>query len=39
VFTRHHNLGVNAQDYFDTAQYAEQFIREIEKMQQYKATR
>jgi hypothetical protein len=39
VFTRHHNLGVNEQDYFDTAQYAEQFIREIEKMQQYKATR
>jgi hypothetical protein len=39
VFTRHHNLGVNEQDYFDTAQYAEQFIREIEKMQEYKATR
>ncbi|OIS90813.1 hypothetical protein [Brucella cytisi] len=39
VFTRHHTLGADEQDYMNTAQYAEQFIREIEKMQEYKATR
>jgi len=39
VFTRHHILGSNEQDYVNTAQYAEQFIHEIERMQEYKATR
>ncbi|MEJ5020986.1 hypothetical protein WH297_14775 [Ochrobactrum vermis] len=39
VFTRHHTLGADEQNYKNTAQYAEQFIREIERMQEYKATR
>ncbi|MEJ5021188.1 hypothetical protein WH297_15820 [Ochrobactrum vermis] len=39
VFTRHHVLGSNEKNYFNTAQYAEKFIHEIEKMQEYKATR
>ncbi|GAA5661916.1 MULTISPECIES: hypothetical protein [Brucella/Ochrobactrum group] len=39
VFTHHHILGPNEQNYVNTAQYAEQFIHEIEKMQGYKATR
>jgi hypothetical protein len=37
LFTRHHTLGADEQAYVDTNQYAEQFIREIESMQQDKA--
>jgi hypothetical protein len=29
VFTQHHTLGANEQDYTDTAAYAEQFIRQV----------
>ncbi|MGW6778671.1 hypothetical protein ACWF50_11580 [Brucella pseudogrignonensis] len=39
VFSLDHTLGVNEQDYVNTAQYAERFIHEVERMQQYKATR
>jgi hypothetical protein len=39
IFTRHHTLGADEQEYVNTAQYAEQFIREVESMQQDKASR
>lgn len=39
VFTRHHTVGAHEQNYYDTAQYAEQFICEVEKIQEFKATR
>ncbi|NNU61067.1 hypothetical protein D8666_23530 [Ochrobactrum soli] len=37
VFTHHHILGSNELNYVNTAQYAEKFIHEIEKMQKYNA--
>ena len=30
IFTRHHTLGADEQDFTGTEQYAEQFIRQIE---------
>jgi len=39
IFTSHQILGAREQDYYDTAQYAEQFIRTVEKIQELKATR
>lgn len=32
VFTRHRVMGAEEQDYTDTSQYAEQFIRQIERL-------
>ena len=29
IFTKHHTLGANEQDYTDTAAYAEQFIQQV----------
>jgi hypothetical protein len=37
IFTKHHTLGADEQDYVDTEQYAEQFIRQIEILQEDKA--
>ncbi|MBA8820930.1 hypothetical protein BRY73_03895 [Ochrobactrum sp. P6BS-III] len=39
VFTDSHVPGSNEQSAVNTAQYAESFIHEIEKMQKYKLTR
>jgi hypothetical protein len=32
VFTQHHTLGANEQDYTDTAAYAEQFIQQVVRL-------
>src|SRR5438105_14521420 len=32
IFTKHHTLGANEQDYTDTAAYAEQFIHQVVRM-------
>jgi hypothetical protein len=37
VFTKHHLLGADEQDYVGTEQYAERFIRQVEAMQEDKA--
>lgn len=37
LFTRHHTLGADEQEHFSTDQYAEQFIRQIEALQENKA--
>lgn len=39
IFTRHQTVGSYEQDYCDTAQYAEQFIREVESLQERKSLR
>jgi hypothetical protein len=35
--TRHHTLGADEHDYVSTNQYAEQFIRQVEVLQEDKA--
>jgi hypothetical protein len=37
LFTRHHTLGADEHDYVSTNQYAEQFIRQVEVLQDDKA--
>jgi hypothetical protein len=37
IFTRHYTLGADEHDYIGTEQYAEQFIRQIESVQEEKA--
>ena len=37
LFTRHHTLGAHEHDYVSTNQYAEQFIRQVEVLQEDKA--
>jgi hypothetical protein len=37
LFTRHHTLGADEHDYVSTNQYAEQFIRQVEVLQEDKA--
>jgi hypothetical protein len=32
IFTRHHTLGADEQDYTDTAAYAEQFIHQVARL-------
>jgi hypothetical protein len=32
IFTKHHTLGANEQDYTDTAGYAEQFIQQVARL-------
>src|SRR5690242_14728114 len=32
IFTKHHTLGANEQDYTDTAAYAEQFIQQVVRL-------
>jgi hypothetical protein len=32
IFTRHHTLGADEQDYTDTAAYAEQFIQQVVRL-------
>jgi hypothetical protein len=32
IFTKHHTLGADEQDYTDTAGYAEQFIRQVARL-------
>jgi len=32
IFTKHHTLGANEQDYTDTAAYAEQFIHHVVRL-------
>ena len=32
IFTKHHTLGANEQDYTDTAAYAEQFIHQVVRL-------
>ena len=32
IFTKHHTLGGNEQDYTDTAAYAEQFIHQVVRL-------
>jgi hypothetical protein len=34
IFTNHHVLGAENQDYTDTSQYAEQFIRQVERLRE-----
>jgi len=37
IFTSHHTLGADEQDYIGTEQYAEHFIRHVERLQEEKA--
>jgi hypothetical protein len=32
IFTKHHTLGADEQDYTDTAAYAEQFIHQVARL-------
>ena len=32
IFTKHHTLGADEQDYTDTAAYAEQFIQQVVRL-------
>jgi hypothetical protein len=34
IFTNHHTLGADEQDYTDTARYAEQFIQQVARLRQ-----
>ena len=34
IFTKHHTLGANEQDYTDTAAYAEQFIHQVVRLRE-----
>lgn len=34
IFTRHHVMGADEQDYTDTSQYAEQFIRQVKRLRE-----
>ena len=36
IFTKHHTLGANEQDYTDTAAYAEQFIHHVVRLRDRK---
>jgi len=39
LFTQHHTLGAGEHDYISTSQYAEQFVRQVEILQEDKALR
>ena len=39
IFTKHHTLGANEQDYTDTAAYAEQFIHHVVAPERQRAPR
>lgn len=34
IFTKHHTLGADEQDYTDTAAYAEQFIQQVMRLKE-----
>ena len=34
IFSRHRVMGAEEQDYTDTSQYAEQFIRQVERLRE-----
>jgi hypothetical protein len=34
IFTKHHTLGADEQDYSDTAAYAEQFIQQVVRLRE-----